>query len=176
MRPREYSRAPNAEHLRDEFLRQVELVAADAVVRHQQPPADAFFDRVRLIADERLRDLVGERMGETLHDLIERSAAAELGAQVLHHDAQEVAAALNHASRRASIRTEGDEATGDALIADGTDLDGMAFLGRADEGHHSRQGKVRRLDWAIGLKKHRSGSESQRVALFHEPCALGLRQ
>ncbi len=51
-----HSRPPYAEHRRQEFLRQIEAVAADTIMRHEQPTRAPLLDHVKTIARRRLRN------------------------------------------------------------------------------------------------------------------------
>ena len=71
-----HGRAAHAEHLGQELLGKLELVSPHPVVAHQQPAAHAFLDRVRVVADRGLRNLVNHRLGVTLDQAIQRANPA----------------------------------------------------------------------------------------------------
>ncbi len=54
-----YAAAPNAKHLRKEFLGEFQFIGASQVAHAQQPAAHAGFDRVARVAPSRLLSLSG---------------------------------------------------------------------------------------------------------------------
>jgi hypothetical protein len=52
-----YTFASHRQHVGQEFLRQLKLIAAHPVVCHQQPACKPRFHRMKLVTDSRLRDL-----------------------------------------------------------------------------------------------------------------------
>jgi len=55
--------APDAKHLREELVRNFKLITFDAIVRHQEPAATAFLDRVMPIAGGQLCQLREKGVG-----------------------------------------------------------------------------------------------------------------
>lgn len=53
-----------AQHLSEKFLGERHVFVADAVVAHQQPAGQAFFDTVQAVAGGQLRRLEGEQKRE----------------------------------------------------------------------------------------------------------------
>src|SRR4051812_21621354 len=54
------ARPAHAKHLRQEFVRDVEFLGADTVLRRQKPPAAALNDRMQAVAGHPLHDLCVE--------------------------------------------------------------------------------------------------------------------
>jgi hypothetical protein len=73
--------APDAEHLTQELLRNAQIVVADPVQRHEEPPTQALFDGVRAIARSRLREHRHRRPCITQQQVRERSSTALVGPQ-----------------------------------------------------------------------------------------------
>ena len=66
-----HARPPYSQHLGQEFLRKVELVAPDPVLRHQQPARGPLVDDMESVARRRLRDSLEHELAVAMQQPVE---------------------------------------------------------------------------------------------------------
>ncbi|HZO92749.1 MAG TPA: hypothetical protein VFB22_03190 [Candidatus Baltobacteraceae bacterium] len=163
--------ATDAEHEREELVREPEFLAPDAVPRGEQPARAARQQAVRAVAcDELLRD-EQTRAQHALREMREDAVSGEDAAEVGNRDADDRPGDLAEADPLrggpAEQRLDGDE----ALSPDDRDLVRFAGLQADDDGDHrsdrkinvveGRSGRDRGLAMPIALKRR---ARQQRVA------------
>ena len=122
------------EHEAEKLVRERELLAVDAVVRHEKPARQSLFDLAAAVGECGCRGLRQERMRETQHRAMQRIAALVGFAQAGRADAQALAGSLDVGCVLGPIASQHDCQTGHAFAADDADLDAGLGSSVGDDG------------------------------------------
>ena len=143
--------AGGAEHHRDEFLRQRELLGPHAVLRHQEPPRQPLLDGVHGVAGGRLHDEADERLCVAAEQLVERSAPIHFAAKGVHsHAVADVRFALHHRGRRWRAAVQQRGGAQHAFPSDGGDFHHPAIF---EHRHHRTEAAARKIDVVNGFAR-----------------------
>jgi hypothetical protein len=158
--------ALNAEHLREEFLRQGQMLVARALAHHGQPAAQARFDGVKMIADAGLRDLFDDDVKVLENDVVKRAALIEKFENMLGFDPRALGFDLNHRLVRHFGLSEQNRQTDHSFKAGEADFDRLPLFGNGKQGHHPAVRKIRVANRISGLKKNSAGRVADRFEMW----------
>jgi nitrogen-specific signal transduction histidine kinase len=127
--------AAHAEHVRDELLRHLQLIARETIERQQQPAAQLLFERVMPVADRGLRHLRNERLGVTQQDVEHFAVAIEFLLEPVAGQAIGVAGALHDGAARRGLAAHEQRDPDGAFIADHGDFGGRSILHDVQQRH-----------------------------------------
>ena len=119
---------PDAQHLRQKLLRQIEPVASNAVLRHEQPPRATLLDNVQPVTGSRLRHRFKDELAVTMEQFVERLAFyGELG-KICRGNASRLTRDLSDRleARRRNPMKHGD--SGEAIASDRHRFDRIAVF------------------------------------------------
>lgn len=129
--------ASRTEHLTEELLRQRHDGVADAVVTHQKPAREAFFDSMQPVAGGDLGGLKSETGCKALHLKLEFWTLRKRTTENVNGNAVGGSVPLRHNAGRASSEAEDDGNADESFLADESDFDHFAIGLHSEHGCHS---------------------------------------
>ena len=105
------------------------MFIARTLAHDGQPPAEARFDRVKMIADAGLRDLFDDHVKVSQKDVVKRAAAIEKLENLFGFDPKTIGFDLYHRLVRHFVLPEQNRQADHAFKAGKADLDSLPLFG-----------------------------------------------
>jgi hypothetical protein len=139
----DHCRPVNPQHLSEIFLRQWKLVAANAVLRHQQPSRKTLSHRVKRITNDGLKNLREQHVCVPIEEIAHDRRALLGGLDPSRLNPKCRTSDLDHRPGECGLVTRADNPTDGAFPPNGSGFRCPAVFEDHDQRRHrSRQGKV----------------------------------
>ncbi len=138
--------AVGTQHLSQKFVRVCQVIAAGAIMHHEEPPAQSLFDRMPGIARGGLLNLRQQRLRITYKEIAHVFAPLELPLQNLDGNADQRPFQLHEAFIEGGSTIHGREEPECAFVANVRRLDCRAVL-------QTRQQRENGAHWEVGVFK-----------------------
>lgn len=139
------NRTPShSEHIREELVREVEVICMRAVVRHQKPAHQPRFDIVELGAGSRLGQLSHEHIQVAVQRPEQAGAVVQSAPELRSRHSQCGAGPLDYSAQRRSSDAQGKGRAEHALVADHPDFQRFVAVDCRRQRNDTREGKYRR--------------------------------
>ena len=152
-----------AEHQAEKLVREGELIAVDAIIRHEKPARQALLDLAAAVGERGCGGLSQEGMRVAQHGAMKRSAPLVGFAQAGRADAQALAGDLDVGRVLRPIASQHDCQAGHAFAADDADLDAGLARAVGDDGRKAGFDEIDVVDALPAGLRASSSPEDRRL-------------